>query len=108
MSKSPYYKIEKGSSVFGLQSNLSKFIKELLLKEYKIYEVSQKRGDLVPYHCHNHKEIILLLEGKMRLIIEEDIIDIEAGEVLTIEAWAIHLACFPQDSAKFFLCFPKK
>ena len=86
-----------------------RFIKGLLLKNYKIYEINQKKGELVPYHSHAHQEIILLLEGSMRLIIEEEIIDLQAGEMITIEPWAIHLASFPQDSgARFYLCYPKK
>jgi len=104
-----YYEIEKGRSVFSSDHKLLKLIKELLLLNYKIYEIDQKPGDITPYHSHKHKEIVMVYEGKMRMIIEEDIVDLEEGDIVTIEPWAIHLCCYPfEQGARFYLCFPDK
>ncbi|MDH5719709.1 MAG: cupin domain-containing protein [Spirochaetia bacterium] len=104
-----YYDIQKQKNLIDSKASLSQYIKNLLLDEYKIYEISQKKGELIPYHAHSYHELIIVLEGKLRLIIEEDIIDLTEGDFLTIEPWAIHLLSFPEKNAKFYLCFhPKK
>ena len=107
-TNSPYYSIQDSTRIFGSEGEVIRYIKGLLLDDFQIYEISQNQGELVPYHAHAHEEIILMLEGHMRLVIEEDIIDIKAGDLMTIEPWAIHLATFPDaKGAKFYLCFPK-
>jgi len=104
-----YYKIKRQENLKSSKVTLSQYIKGLLLDKYKIYEISQKKGELIPYHAHSYHELIIVLEGKLRVVIEEDIIDLSEGDFLTIEPWAIHLLCFPEKNAKFYLCFqPKK
>lgn len=104
-----YYDIQNSRSVFSSDVKMLQFLKELLLKDYKIFEVEQKAGQLIPYHTHNHKEIVILLEGRMRMIVEEDIIDLDEGDIVTIKPWAVHLSCFPFDQdATFYLCHPAK
>lgn len=104
-----YYDIQDGHRIFGSEVEMQKFIKSLLLKQHKIYEVRQSMGELVPYHSHGVSELILVLEGKMRLIIEEDIIDLKAGDMITISPHAIHLAAFPfKGGARFYLCTPRQ
>jgi len=105
----PYFAIEKSEEIFRSETSLIKFIKELLLQNYKIYELNHKNGELIPYHAHGYKEMIIMTRGKMRLIIEEKIIDIEAGDIIKIEPWAIHLSCFVDpEGASFYLCYPGK
>ena len=106
---SEYFYLEDSTRLFGSQNEVVKFIKGLLLKDFKVYEIAQKQGELVPYHAHAHEEMILMLEGEMRLVIEEEIIDIKEGDLLTIKPWSIHLASFPHEKgARFYLCYPKK
>ena len=108
MHSSPYYKLQDAGKAFTSESEVNKFIKGLLLKDFKIYEIQQRLGELIPYHTHQHKEMILMLDGYMRMIIEEDIVNLKRGDLLTIEAWSIHLACFPlEGGAKFYLCSPR-
>jgi len=102
-----FYEVHNTDAIFSSDLKLFRFLKELLLKNYKIYEMNQNSGDLIPYHTHSHKEIIIITEGKMRMIIEEDIIDLKDGDVITIKPWAIHLSCFPfENGASFYLCHP--
>lgn len=104
--KSPYYDIQDSRKLFGSSEGLMTFIKKLLLQKYKVFEMENHNGDLVPYHTHPFPEMILVLDGKMRLIIEEDIVDVSAGELITIKPFAIHLASFPDEqSCRFYLLF---
>ncbi|MDH4263715.1 MAG: cupin domain-containing protein [Spirochaetia bacterium] len=104
-----YYEVHNSDSIFTPEVKLFRFLKELLLKDYKIYEMSQKQGDLIPYHTHAYKEIIVMAEGHMRMIIEEDLIDLKEGDIITVKPWAVHLSCFPiKKGALFYLCHPLK
>lgn len=103
--RNQYYDIQDSRKLFGSSEGLMSFIKKLLLQRYKVFEMESRHGDLVPYHTHSFAEMILVLEGKMRLIIEEDIIDITPGELVTIKPFAIHLAAFPNESCRYYLLF---
>lgn len=104
-----YYEVQHAESMFASDIKLFRFLKELLLKNYKIFEIYQKTGDLIPYHSHGHKEIIIIMQGQMRMIIEEDIIDLSEGDMITIQPWAVHLSCFPEkEGCTFYLCHPAK
>lgn len=103
------YQLQNSEDLFQSTAGLHRFIKNLLLKNYRITESRQRHGELIPYHSHDRKEIILVIEGAMRLIVEEDIIDLKQGDMITIEPWAIHLAAFPEEGgAIFYLGFPAK
>ena len=55
------------------------------------------------------KKTILVLEGTLRLIIEEDIVDVYPGQMVTIQPFAIHLAAFPNEGgARFYLLFAER
>jgi|GEM_PF-1679039 len=104
-----YYEIHSTDSLQTSDVTLFRILKELLLNDYKIYEMSQKQGDLIPYHSHAHKEILAVSEGNVRVIVEEDIVDLKKGDIITIKPWAVHLSCFPFDKGAFFyLCHPLK
>ena len=104
-----YYDIQDSRRIFGSEVELMKFLKSLLIKDYKIYEMHNEQGTMVPYHAHAFTETILVLEGMMRLIIEEDIIDVYPGQIVTINPFAIHLAAFPQEGgARFYLLFAER
>lgn len=101
----PFYQIRNSGEVFRSEKDLSRFIKKLLLGDAKVFEIRHRKGDLVPYHAHKNTEMVLVLSGMVRLFIEEDIIDLKAGEMVTIEPYAIHLLAFPDNKgARFYLC----
>ncbi len=105
----PYYDIQDSRRIFGSEVELMKFLKTLLIKDYKIYEMQNEQGTLVPYHAHSFAETILVLEGMVRMIIEEDIVDLYPGQMVTIQPYAIHLAAFPNEGgARFYLLFAEK
>lgn len=109
MMAQPYYDIQDSRRIFGSEVELKKFLKTLLIKDYKIYEMQNEQGTMVPYHAHAFAETILVLEGMVRMIIEEDIVDIYPGQMVTIQPFAIHLAAFPnEDGARFYLLFAEK
>lgn len=104
-----YYDIQDSRRIFGSEVELMKFLKTLLIKDYKIYEMQNEQGTMVPYHAHAFAETILVLEGMVRMIIEEDIVDLYPGQMVTIQPFAIHLAAFPNEGgARFYLLFAEK
>lgn len=104
-----YYEVQSADAAFSIEVKLFRLLKELLLKNYKVYEMRQKKGDLIPYHTHGYKEILVVAQGNVRMIVEEDIIDLSEGDIITIEPWAVHLSCFPaENGALFYLCHPLK
>jgi len=104
-----YYDIQDSRRIFGSEVELMKFLKSLLIKDYKIYEMHNEQGSLVPYHAHAFAETILVLDGTMRMIIEEDIVDIHPGQIVTIRPFAIHLAAFPNPGgARFYLLYGER
>lgn len=51
-----------------------------------------KRGQLVPYHTHPTGETVVVLKGSIRYIVEEDIIDLQEGDAMYVNANAVHAA----------------
>lgn len=86
-----------------------RFLKTLLIQDYKIFEMQNEQGTLVPYHAHAFNETILVLEGMVRFIVEEDIVDVYPGQIITIRPFAIHLAAFPkEEGARFYMLFSER
>lgn len=109
MIETKYYKVEDSIQLFQSQMHLTRFFKELLLQDYRVVEAEHRRGELVPYHSHSHEEMMLVIAGRVRMIIEEDIVDLKEGDLITIQPWAIHLMAFPdRHGARFYLSHPKK
>ncbi|MBV6494067.1 MAG: hypothetical protein LDLANPLL_02093 [Turneriella sp.] len=104
-----YYTIQDSKRLFANEVELMRFLKTLLIQDYKIYEMQNDQGTLVPYHAHAFSETIFVLEGMVRLIIEEDIVDIHPGQIVTISPFAIHLAAFPKEGgARFYMLFSER
>lgn len=60
-----------------------------------IAQIFLKQGAIVPRHQHHNEQITYILEGKLRFFLGEDesrVVDVGAGEVLHIPAWAWHKA----------------
>jgi quercetin dioxygenase-like cupin family protein len=60
-----------------------------------IAQVYLKEGAVVPQHSHHNEQLTYILEGKLRFFLGEDgseVVDVAAGEVLTIPAHLPHKA----------------
>jgi len=60
-----------------------------------IAHVYLRKGAIVPMHSHHNEQITYILEGALRFRMgedEADVIDVHAGEVLTIPAHLPHTA----------------
>ena len=60
-----------------------------------IAHVYLRKGAIVPMHSHHNEQITYILEGALRFRMGEDeaeVIDVHAGEVLTIPAHLPHTA----------------
>lgn len=68
----------------------------------KVKEFFHKKGRLFPYHSHSFQEIVLVKKGHVRLIVEEEIIDLYTGDQIQIEKWAIHLMAFPSEDTHYY------
>lgn len=103
---SEYYEVIH-SNVFNAGEDPVELLQDIYKVEYKGNEQSYSKGDLIPYHTHSHSECLVILNGSVRVIIEEDIIDLFPGDIITIEPWAIHMCAFPKGAAHFYVCFPR-
>ena len=66
-----------------------------------IAQVFLKTGCIVPRHQHHNEQLTYVLEGTLRFFLSDDesrIVDVRAGEVLHIPAWAWHRAEAMEDT----------
>lgn len=75
---------------FDCGNELSDLLPILVKKGYTVYGVEQQPNQLVPYHKHPSEEMVIVLEGVVRFIIEEEIVDVHEGEIIRIAADTIH------------------
>jgi quercetin dioxygenase-like cupin family protein len=47
---------------------------------------------LVPYHTHEEEETLIVLDGRMQFNVEEELVLLQKGEMITIREGAIHAA----------------
>lgn len=83
--ESLYGKLECGPQREDILSALSQW-------NYRVFEVEQPPDTLMPYHTHEEDEVLIILEGRLHLNIEEELVIIGVGDVLTIQAGTIHSA----------------
>ena len=57
-----------------------------------IAHVYLAKGAIVPEHSHHNEQITYILEGKLRFTLGDEMVDVGAGEVLTIPAHVPHMA----------------
>ena len=81
-------------------------ISALMQLDCRIFEVAQPAGSIVTYHTHKETESVIVLNGVMQFNVEEDLVLVNSGEIITIRANAIHAAA-PLDNkpAKLLLAF---
>jgi quercetin dioxygenase-like cupin family protein len=72
----------------------------------RIFEVAQPAGSIVTYHTHEETESVIVLNGVMQFNVEEELVLVNSGEMITIRAKAIHAAA-PLDNkpAKLLIAF---
>ncbi len=101
-----YYDLQKTSRLFGSEKEFFRYLKTLVENRHTVTEFANNPGDLLPYHSHRYAETLIVLNGNMRVIVEEEIIDLTVGDMLTIHPWAIHLLAFPAGKARYYRCSP--
>ncbi len=69
----------------------SNSIRNILSKNgYTVYSMKQKGNQLVPYHTHPSQEMVIVLSGSVRYIIEEEIVDLVEGDIIKIKSGYLH------------------
>ncbi len=94
---------------FNLQvnSDMEYLIDFLIERGYSPYPMEQKRGQLVPYHSHPSEEMVIVVKGSVRYVIEEEIVDLYEGDIIRIAPMSAHamigIGSYP--SSKLLLAF---
>lgn len=57
-----------------------------------VAQVYLKRGALVPWHAHESEQMTCVLQGALRIVVEEEEFVVREGEVLHVPAGAGHQA----------------
>ncbi len=91
MSK-PTYRVDDVAKVFQCEPEQEEIISALSERDFRIFEVVQPADALVPYHTHEEDERLIILDGRMQFNVEEDLVLLEKGEMITIREGAIHAA----------------
>ena len=100
------FKIQNTMEAFGCEEEEEEILVALTDFGYEIFEAEQPPGVIVPYHTHKREESIVLLEGKMQFNVEEELSVVESGQVITINANAIHSAATIEDQpSKILIAF---
>lgn len=89
MTKQYYYKSNMERE-FNCIKDDDKLLDMLTDKGYTVYSIAQKSNQLIPYHEHPSEEMVIVLSGKVRYIIEEEIVDIEEGDIIRIAPHSVH------------------
>lgn len=88
----PAYRIENVISALGCGPEAEEIASILSEREYRIFEVEQPPGAFIPYHAHEEEEAIVVLDGRMQFNVEEELVPLRKGEMITIRAEAVHAA----------------
>ena len=54
--------------------------------------ITLQKGSHVPKHSHVSEQLTYVIEGSLRFVINEEVIMVNAGEILVIPAWVEHEA----------------
>lgn len=91
MSK-PTYRVEEVTKAFQCEPEQEEIISALSERDFRIFEVEQPADALVPYHTHEEEETLIVVDGRMQFNIEEELVLLEKGDMITIREGAIHAA----------------
>lgn len=89
MTKQYYYRstVQKEFNCLGDIDKLSSILSE---KGLMVYNISQKSNQLIPYHEHPSEEMVIVLSGKIRYVIEEEIVDLEEWDIIKVAPHSVH------------------
>ncbi len=90
MTEQKYYYKSTTKKEFNCIKDDEKLIEILADKGYTVYSVRQKTNQLIPYHEHPTEEMVIVLSGKVRYAVEEEIVDIEEGEIIRVKPHSVH------------------
>jgi len=102
-----HYRVEDVATAFRCEPEQEEIISALAERDFRIFEVEQPAGAFVPYHTHDEEESVIVLDGAMNFNVEEEIVRVSKGEVITIREEAIHAAAPAGDApARLLIAFP--
>ena len=105
--KKPAYRLEDVAIAYQCEPEQEEIISALAERDYRVFEVEQPAGAFVPYHTHDEEEAVIVIEGQMQFNVEEELVLVQQGEVITIREEAIHSAAqIGEQKAKLLLAFP--
>ncbi|AFR69363.1 cupin domain-containing protein [Brachyspira pilosicoli WesB] len=90
MTEQKFYYKSNTLKEFNCDNNDEKLIHILNNKGYNIYSIKQKTNQLIPYHEHPSEEMVIVLSGKIRYVVEEEVVDLEEGDVIKVKPHSIH------------------
>ena len=90
--KKPAYRLEDVATAYQCEPEQEEIISALAERDYRVFEVEQPAGAFVPYHTHDEEEAVIVIEGQMQFNVEEELVLVQQGEVITIREEAIHSA----------------
>ena len=76
--------------------------------ELMLSRVLLKKGCVVPEHSHHNEQVTYILEGALRFWIDGKVIDVKAGEVLTIPSNLSHKAMALEDTVDLDVFHPPR
>ena len=72
-----------------------------------LWEVYPLPGTGAPPHVHPHEETITVLQGAIKIQVERDVVEVNAGQTIFIPTGAAHsLAAIGNDKAHILVAFP--
>ena len=90
MTEQKYYYKSTTKKEFNCVKDDEKLIETLSDKGYTVYSVRQKTNQLIPYHEHSTEEMVIVLTGKVRYTVEEEIVDVEEGDIIRVKPHSVH------------------
>ncbi|MEI0604393.1 cupin domain-containing protein [Brachyspira alvinipulli] len=85
-----YYYKSTTEREFDCIKDDEKLIETLADRGYTVYSITQKPNQLIPYHEHPSEEMVIVLSGKIRYIVEEEIVDLEEGDIIRVRPHSVH------------------
>ena len=92
MMSKPTYRVDDVAKAFHCKPDQEEIISALSERDFRIFEVDQPADALVPYHTHEEEEKLIIIDGRMQFNVEEELVLLEKGEMITIREGAIHAA----------------
>ena len=96
----PFYNIENVTQRKGQGSNVNHVVIGELMKGGWV--ITQEKKDPSPHFHPNEEQYMLILEGKIKMVLGDEMKILESGDLIHIPRNTPHCAMTISDSAKFF------